>query len=210
MAKLIDGRAIAEKVYVDLRRDIAELKAKGVTPGLAVILIGDNPASRAYVRSKDRMCRELGLHSVKLELPESTTQTELLARVEEFNRDPSIHGILVQSPPPEHIDEAAIVRALDPRKDVDGFHPENVAKLVLDDPSGFVPCTPLGVQRLLIESKIDINGAHVMVLGRSMIVGKPLALLLMQRNEKANATVTVVHSRSRDLAEITRTADIII
>ena len=210
MAKLIDGRAIAEKVYVDLRREIAELKAKGVTPGLAVVLVGDDPASRAYVRSKDKMCRELGLHSLKLELPASTTQTELLNRVEELNADSNIHGILVQSPPPAHIDEAAIVRALDPRKDVDGFHPENVAKLVLDDPSGFVPCTPLGVQRLLIESKININGAHVVILGRSMIVGKPLALLLMQKNEKANASVTVVHSRSRNLAEITRSADIIV
>jgi len=179
MAKLIDGRAIAEKVYVDLRREIAELRAKGITPGLAVVLVGDNPASRAYVRSKDKMCRELGLHSVKLELPASTTQAELLSRVEKFNRDTSIHGILVQSPPPEHIDEAAIVRALNPGKDVDGFHPENVAKLVLDDPSGFVPCTPLGVQRMLIESKIEINGAHVVVIGRSMIVGKLLALLLM-------------------------------
>ena len=210
MAKLIDGRAIAEKVYVDLRREIAELKAKVVTPGLAVVLVGDDPASRAYVRSKDKMCWELGLHSLKLELPASTTQTELLNRVEELNADSNIHGILVQSPPPAHIDEAAIVRALDPRKDVDGFHPENVAKLVLDDSSGFVPCTPLGVQRLLVESKININGAHVVILGRSMIVGKPLALLLMQKNEKANATVTVVHSRSRDLAEITRSADIII
>ena len=210
MPNLIDGRAIAEKVYVDLRCEIAELKTKGVTPGLAVVLVGNDPASRAYVRSKDKMCRELGLHSLKLELPASTTQTELLNRVEELNADPSIHGILVQSPPPAHIDEAAIVRALDPRKDVDGFHPENVAKLVLDDSSGFVPCTPLGVQRLLIESKIDINGAHVVVLGRSMIVGKPLALLLMQKNAKANATVTVVHSRSRDLAEITRSADIIV
>ena len=210
MAKLIDGRAIAEKVYVDLRREIAELKAKGVTPGLAVVLVGDDPASRAYVRSKDKMCRELGLHSLKLELPASTTQTELLNRVEELNADSNIHGILVQSPPPAHIDEAAIVRALDPRKDVDGFHPENVAKLVLDAPSGFVPCTPLGVMRLLIETKININGAHVVILGRSMIVGKPLALLLMQKNEKANATVTVVHSRSRDLGEITRSADIII
>jgi methylenetetrahydrofolate dehydrogenase (NADP+)/methenyltetrahydrofolate cyclohydrolase len=210
MPNLIDGRAIAEKVYVDLRREIAELKAKGVTPGLAVVLVGDDPASRAYVRSKDKMCRDLGLHSLKLELPASTTQTELLSRVEELNADSNIHGILVQSPPPAHIDEAAIVRVLDPRKDVDGFHPENVAKLVLDDPSGFVPCTPLGVQRLLIESNININGAHVVVLGRSMIVGKPLALLLMQKNEKANATVTVVHSRSRDLAEITRSADIII
>jgi len=201
MPNLIDGRAIAEKVYVDLRREIAELKAKGVTPGLAVVLVGDDPASRAYVRSKEKMCRELGLHSLKLELPASATQTELLNRVEELNADSNVHGILVQSPPPPHIDEAAIVRALDPRKDVDGFHPENVAKLVLDDPGGFVPCTPLGVQRLLIESKININGAHVVVLGRSMIVGKPLALLL---------TVTVLHSRSRDLAEITRSADIII
>jgi methylenetetrahydrofolate dehydrogenase (NADP+) / methenyltetrahydrofolate cyclohydrolase len=210
MPNLIDGRAIAEKVYVDLRREIAELKAKGVTPGLAVVLIGDDPASRAYVRSKDKMCRELGLHSLKLELPASTTQTELLNRVEELNADSNIHGILVQSPPPAHIDEAAVVRALDPRKDVDGFHPENVAKLVLDDPGGFVPCTPLGVQRLLIESKINLNGAHVVVLGRSMIVGKPLALLLMQKNTNANATVTVLHSRSRDLAEITRSADIIV
>jgi methylenetetrahydrofolate dehydrogenase (NADP+)/methenyltetrahydrofolate cyclohydrolase len=210
MPNLIDGRAIAQKVYIDLRREIAELKAKGVTPGLAVVLVGDDPASRAYVRSKDKMCRELGLHSLKLELPASTTQRELLNRVEELNADSNIHAILVQSPPPAHIDEAAIVRALDPRKDVDGFHPENVAKLVLDDPTGFVPCTPLGVQRLLIESKININGAHVVVLGRSMIVGKPLALLLMQKNEKANATVTVVHSRSRDLVEITRSADIII
>jgi methylenetetrahydrofolate dehydrogenase (NADP+)/methenyltetrahydrofolate cyclohydrolase len=210
MANLIDGRVIAEKVYVDLRREIAELKPKGVTPGLAVILIGDDPASRAYVRSKDKMCRELRLHSVKLELPASTTQTDLLGRVKELNADPGIHGILVQSPPPAHIDEGAIVRALDPRKDVDGFHPENVAKLVLDDPTGFVPCTPLGVQRLLIESKININGAHVVVLGRSMIVGKPLALLLMQKNANANATVTVVHSRSRDLEEITRSADIIV
>ena len=210
MAKLIDGRAIAEKVYVDLRRDIAALKSKGVTPSLAVILVGDNPASRAYVRSKDKMCRSLGLHSVKLELPASTTQTELLARVEELNRDPEIHGILVQSPPPGQIDEAAVVRSLDPRKDVDGFHPENVAKLVIDDPSGFVPCTPLGVQRLLIESKIDIAGAHVVILGRSMIVGKPLALLLMQKNKNGNATVTVVHSRSRDLEKIMRSADILI
>ena len=210
MAKLIDGRTIAEKVYVDLRRKITELKAKGVTPGLSVILVGDNPASRAYVRSKDKMCRELGLHSVKLELPASITQTELLGRVEELNRDSSIHGILVQSPPPSHIDESVIVRALDPRKDVDGFHPENVSKLVLEDPSGFVPCTPLGVQRLLLETNVEINGAHVVVLGRSMIVGKPLALLLMQKKKNANATVTVVHSRSRDIGEITRSADIVV
>jgi methylenetetrahydrofolate dehydrogenase (NADP+)/methenyltetrahydrofolate cyclohydrolase len=210
MLNIIDGRAIAEKVYVDLRREITRLKSKGITPGLAVVLVGDDPASRAYVRSKDKMSRELGLHSVKLELPASTKQSELLTRVEELNRDPGVHGILVQSPPPKQIDEAAIVRALDPRKDVDGFHPLNVAKLALGDPTGFVPCTPLGVQRLLTESKIDISGAHVVILGRSMIVGKPLALLLMQKREGGDATVTVAHSRSKNLEAITRSADILI
>src|SRR6267142_911792 len=210
MGNLIDGRAIAEKVYVDLRREIAELKSKGITPGIAVVLVGDNPASRTYVRSQDKMSRKLGLHPLKLELPASTTQSGLLNRVEELNRDPKVHGILVQSPPPKQIDEAAIVRALDPRKDVDGFHPENVAKLALGDPTGFVPCTPLGVQRLLLESKIDITGRHVVILGRSMIVGKPLALLLMQKANGEDATVTVVHSRSRNLEEITRSADILI
>ncbi len=176
MGNLIDGRSIAEKVYVDLRREIADLKSKGVTPGLAVVLVGDNPASRTYVRSKDKMSRELGLHSVKLELPASTTQSELLARVEELNCDPKL----------------------------------NVAKLAMGDPTGFVPCTPLGVQRLLIESKIDIAGAHVVVLGRSMIVGKPVALLLMQKAKGGDATVTVAHSRSKNLEEITRSADILI
>ena len=210
MGNLIDGRSIAEKVYVDLRREIADLKSNGVTPGIAVVLVGDNPASRTYVRSKDKMSRELGLHSVKLELPASTTQSDLLNRVDELNRDPKVHGILVQSPPPKQIDEAAIVRALDPRKDVDGFHPLNMAKLAMGDPTGFVPCTPLGVQRLLIESKIDIAGAHVVVLGRSMIVGKPVALLLMQKAKGGDATVTVAHSRSKNLEEITCSADILI
>src|ERR1700720_731039 len=210
MPNLIDGRAIAEKVYVDLRREIAELKSRGVTPGIAVVLVGDDPASRAYVRSKDKMSRELGLHSVKLELSEATSQAELLSRVEELNSDPAIHGILVQSPPPKQIDEAAIVRALDPVKDVDGFHPLNVAKLAMRDLTGFVPCTPLGLQRLLIESKIDLAGAHVVVLGRSMIVGKPVALLLMQKAKGGDATVTVAHSRSKNLEEITRSADILI
>src|ERR1700704_1093216 len=210
MSQLIQGRTIAEKVYAELRGEIAELKRNGRTPGLAVVLVGDNPASRAYVRSKDKMCRDLGLHSVKLELPADTTQDELLERVQDLNRDPAIHGILVQSPPPRHIDEAAIIRALDPAKDVDGFHPVNVAKLVLGDESGFVPCTPLGCQRLLIESGTEIAGAHVVVLGRSMIVGKPLALLLMRKSKGGDATVTVVHSRSLRLAEITRSADILI
>ena len=210
MSRLIEGRAIAEKVYAELRGEIAALKEQSRIPGLAVVLVGDNPASRAYVRSKDKMCRDLGLHSVKLELPADTTQEGLLARVEELNRDPAIHGILVQSPPPRHINEAAIVRAIDPAKDVDGFHPMNVAKLALGDESGFVPCTPLGCQRMLIESRIEITGAHVVVLGRSMIVGKPLALLLMRKGKGGDATVTVVHSRSKRLTEITRSADILI
>jgi methylenetetrahydrofolate dehydrogenase (NADP+)/methenyltetrahydrofolate cyclohydrolase len=210
MSRLIEGRAIAEKVYAELRDEITALKNDGRTPGLAVVLVGDNPASRAYVRSKDKMCRDLGLHSVKLELPADTTQDELLARVNELNRGAAVHGILVQSPPPKHIDEAAIMRAIDPAKDVDGFHPMNVAKLALGDESGFVPCTPLGCQRLLVESGVEIAGAHVVVLGRSMIVGKPLALLLMRKGKGGDATVTVVHSRSKRLAEITRSADILI
>jgi methylenetetrahydrofolate dehydrogenase (NADP+)/methenyltetrahydrofolate cyclohydrolase len=205
---IIDGRAVAEKVYAELREEIASLKRAGTTPGLAVVLVGDDPASRAYVRSKDKMCRELGLHSVKLELSAATTEAELLARIAELNRDPAIHGILVQSPPPPQIDEAAIVRALAPAKDVDGFHPLNIAKLALADPTGFVSCTPLGCLRLLQETGTQVSGAHVVVLGRSMIVGKPLALLLMQKG--IDATVTVVHSRTRNLPEITRSADIIV
>jgi methylenetetrahydrofolate dehydrogenase (NADP+) / methenyltetrahydrofolate cyclohydrolase len=208
MTTIIDGRAIAERVYTELRGEIAELKTRGLTPGLAVILVGDNPASRAYVRAKDKMCRELGLHSVKLELPATTKQEELLARVDELNHDPAVHGILVQSPPPPQIDEAAIIRALDPRKDVDGFHPLNIAKLAMGDDSGFVPCTPLGCLRLLRETNVSLSGANVVVLGRSMIVGKPMALLLMQKG--VDATVTIVHSRTRNIGEICRRADVII
>ena len=208
MTTIIDGRAIAERVYTELRGEIAELKSRGLTPGLAVVLVGDNPASRAYVRAKDKMCRELGLHSVKLELPATTRQEELLARVDELNHDPAVHGILVQSPPPPHIDEAAIIRALDPRKDVDGFHPLNVAKLAMGDNSGFVPCTPLGCLRLLRETNVLLPGANVVVLGRSMIVGKPMALLLMQKG--VDATVTVVHSRTQNIREICHRADVII
>jgi len=206
--KLINGRAVAEKIYAELRGEIADLKSSDITPGLAVILVGNNPASRAYVRSKDRMCRDLGLHSVKLELPAETTQAALLAQVEKLNRDPAIHGILVQSPPPKQIDEGAIIRALDPAKDVDGFHPLNIAKLALGDASGFIPCTPLGCHRLLVESGVEISGAHIVVLGRSMIVGKPLALLLMQKG--VDATVTVAHSRTRNLAAMTRSADVLV
>ena len=208
--KRIDGKAVAVQELEKTRQRVEALKARGITPGLAVVLVGNDPASAAYVRSKDKTSKELGLFSRKEELPASTTQQRLLALVQELNADPRIHGILVQSPPPPQIDEAAIVRAIDPRKDVDGFHPENVAKLAMDDPSALVPCTPLGCQRLLIASGIETAGAHAVVVGRSMIVGKPMALLLMRRGPGGDATVTVAHSRTRDLAEITSRADIII
>jgi methylenetetrahydrofolate dehydrogenase (NADP+)/methenyltetrahydrofolate cyclohydrolase len=207
---LIDGKAIAQKTHAETKAAVAALKARGVTPGLAVVLVGDDPASRAYVRSKDKMCLELGMHSVKHELPASTSQADLIVLVKSLNADPAIHGILVQSPPPPHIDERAIIETIDPHKDVDGFHPISVAKLALGDPDGFVPCTPLGCQRLLIESGVETAGANVVVLGRSMIVGKPLALLLMNKGPGGDATVTVAHSRTKNLAAVCRGADILI
>ena len=208
--KLIDGKAVAQAVHEETKTAVAELQAKGVTPGLAVVLVGEDPASRAYVRSKDKMCRELGLYSEKYELPAETTQAELVALVQKLNADPKIHGILVQSPPPKHIDEAAVIATIDPNKDVDGFHAVNVAKLALGDSSGFVPCTPLGCQRLLLAAGVETRGANAVVLGRSMIVGKPMALLLMNKGKGGDATVTVAHSRTRDLAAVCRGADILI
>lgn len=206
----IDGAAVAAKVLVETKQRVDALRQRGIQPGLAVVLVGDDPASRAYVRSKDRKAAELGLHSVKEELPADTTQEELLALVEKLNADPAVHGILVQSPPPPQIDEAAIVRAIDPRKDVDGFHPVNVAKLALEDPTGFVPCTPLGCIRLLLDYGIETAGKNAVVVGRSMIVGKPMALLLMKRGLGGDATVTVAHSRTKNLAAVTRAADIVV
>ena len=206
----IDGVAIAAKVLEETHVRVAALTSRGVRPGLAVVLVGDDPASRAYVRSKDKRAAELGFHSVKKELPVGTTQSELLEVVDSLNRDPAVHGILVQSPPPPHIDEAEIVRAIDPEKDVDGFHPVNVAKLAMDDPSGFVPCTPLGCLRLLAEAGIETAGRRAVVVGRSMIVGKPMALLLMRKGPGGDATVTVAHSRSKNLAAIVSEADIVI
>jgi len=208
--KLIDGKAIAQKTHTETKAAVAALKARGVIPGLAVVLVGDDPASRAYVRSKDKMCHELGMHSVKHELPATTSQAALITLVESLNADPAIHGILVQSPPPPHIDERAIIETIDPRKDVDGFHPLNVAKLALGDADGFVPCTPLGCQRLLVESGLETAGANVVILGRSMIVGKPLALLLMNKGPGGDATVTVAHSRTKNLAAVCRGADILV
>lgn len=206
--KLIDGKAVAAKVLAECGERIAELKQRGVTPGLAVVLVGDDPASKVYVGSKVRKCKELGLHSRKIELPADATQEQVLAVVRELNADPAIHGILVQSPPPPQIDEDAIVRAIDPAKDVDGFHPANVAKLAMEDSSGFVPCTPAGCMRLLEDAGVETSGAEAVVIGRSMIVGKPMALLLMGKG--SNATVTVAHSRTKDLAQVCRRADIVV
>ena len=206
--RIIDGKAVAAAVLDECRAEAAALKERGITPGLAVVLVGSDPASKVYVGSKVRTCGELGFHSEKIELPAETTQDELLDVVRRLNNDPAIHGILVQSPPPAHIDEEAIVRAIDPRKDVDGFHPENVAKLALEDPTGFVPCTPAGCMKLLEVSGIQTNGAEAVVIGRSMIVGKPMALLLVAKN--SNATVTIAHSRSKDLPAICRRADILV
>lgn len=208
MSNRIDGKAVAAKVIAECSQEIEELKAKGIVPGLAVVLVGEDPASKVYVGSKVRKCAELGLHSRKIELPVEATQQEVLAVVQELNADPKIHGILVQSPPPPQIDEDAIVRAIDPAKDVDGFHPENVAKLALEDPTGFVPCTPAGCMRLLKESGVETSGAEAVVIGRSMIVGKPMALLLMSK--EGNSTVTVAHSRTKELAAVCRRADIIV
>jgi methylenetetrahydrofolate dehydrogenase (NADP+) / methenyltetrahydrofolate cyclohydrolase len=208
--KRIDGAGIAQKVHEESKQRIASLAKRGFRPGLAVILVGDDPASLAYVRSKDKKAAELGLHSVKHELPADTPQERLVTVVRELNADPLIHGILVQSPPPPHINEQAVVETIDPTKDVDGFHPINVAKLAMDDPTGFVPCTPLGCIRLIQEIGFETSGAKAVVVGRSMLVGKPMALLLMRRGKAGDATVTVAHSRTRDLAGITRAAEIVI
>lgn len=208
MATIIDGKKVAEEVLAECAQEIAELKAAGVTPGLAVVLIGEDPASQVYVNSKVKKCADLGIHSEKIVLSKEATQEEVLETVQRLNADPAIHGILVQSPPPPQINEEEIVRAIDPAKDVDGFHPENVAKLALEDPSGFVPCTPAGCMRLLKAAGVATSGAEAVVVGRSMIVGKPMALLLMARG--SDATVTVAHSRTKDLAAVCRRADIIV
>jgi methylenetetrahydrofolate dehydrogenase (NADP+)/methenyltetrahydrofolate cyclohydrolase len=210
-ATLIDGKAIAEQINAETVAEIARLREQfGVTPGLAVILVGENPASATYVSMKDKMCARLGMHSERANLPASTPESELLAAVHDLNLKPEIHGILVQSPLPAEISEEKVFAAIDPAKDVDGFHPINVGKLAVGDPSGFAPCTPAGVQELLVRSGVKIAGAHVVVLGRSRIVGRPVSLILSQKTEHADATVTVCHSRSRNLAEICRSADILV
>ena len=205
---LIDGKEVANRVREGLKAEIAELTAAGHTPGLAVVLVGEDPASQVYVGSKVKACAELGLYSQKWALPAETTQEELVELIHKLNADDRIHGILVQSPPPPHIDEEAVILNIDPRKDVDGFHPVNVAKLVLEEEEGFVPCTPLGCMELLKAYGVETAGKHAVVVGRSMIVGKPMANLLVAK--KANATVTIAHSRTKDLPGLCRTADIIV
>lgn len=209
-ARLLDGAAVGAAMRGELGPRIAALKTKGVTPGLAVVLVGDDPASHVYVRMKGKACRDAGMHSERIALPAETPEDELLAVLERLNDDPAIHGILVQLPLPRHINERRVLRAVRPEKDVDGFHPENVGKVATGDPTGFRPATPYGVQQLLLRSGVDTAGAHAVVVGRSNIVGRPMAALLLQRGPGGDATVTVCHSRTRDLPEITRQADILI
>lgn len=210
MTNLIDGRAIAEQIHTETAQRIAALKARGVQAGLAFVRVGEDPASRVYVGMKEKTSERLGIKSTTTVLPEATTQAELLALIAKLNADASVHGILVQAPLPGHIDQAVIFAAVSPAKDVDGFHPVNVGKLMLGDPTGFVPCTPAGVHELLIRSGVKIAGAEVVVLGRGNIVGKPMTAILCQKARHADATVTLCHSRTRDVAAHCRRADIIV
>lgn len=209
-AKIIDGKAIAAEVNEETRRRVEALRAAGRIPGLAVVLVGDDPASQVYVNAKAKKCAELGIHSDKRVLPADATMEQVLELIGELNRDPRIDGILVQSPPPPQIDEEKVIAAIDPAKDVDCFSERNVGKLLIGKEDGFRPCTPWGVMLLLEKSGIDPAGKHAVVIGRSNIVGKPMAALLMQKAKGANATVTVVHSGTPDIARFTRDADILI
>jgi methylenetetrahydrofolate dehydrogenase (NADP+)/methenyltetrahydrofolate cyclohydrolase len=209
-ASIIDGVAIGKAIRAEVATEVAKLREQGIKPGLAVVLVGENPASQVYVRAKGRACEEAGMKSVTITLPAETSEAEVLATVDRLNQDPEIHGMLVQLPLPKHINSDKVIHRISPAKDVDGFHPVNVGKLVLGDKSGFRPATPYGVQQMLLRSGIETKGANVVVVGRSAIVGKPMANLLIQDGPGGNATVTVCHSRSRDLPSITRGADILI
>ena len=209
-AELIDGKAIAADVRAEVARDVAELRARGVVPGLTVVLVGDDIASATYVGAKEKASREAGMAGGTIRLPADTTQASLLALVEQLNGDAAVHGILVQMPLPAHIDPDTVIRHIRPDKDVDGFHPENVGKLLIGHTDGFVSCTPAGVIELLLRSGVETRGAEVVVVGRSNIVGKPMAALLVQGRSGGDATVTICHSRTRDLASHTRRADILI
>ena len=209
-ATLLDGKQLARTIQAEVAQGVAAfVQAQGTRPGLAAVLVGDNPASQIYVRNKRRACEQAGIASWLHQLPGETSQAQLLALLARLNADAAVHGILVQLPLPPQIDEAAVIRAVNPAKDIDGFGPENLGLLAAGYPR-YLPCTPHGVQQLLLRNGISLDGAHVVIIGRSNIVGKPLALLLMQKAKGANATVTVCHSRSRDIAELSRRADVVV
>ena len=208
-AQIIDGKQVAADMRAELKTEVAGLKEKGIVPGLAVVLVGEDPASKSYVTAKERACEEMGIYSDDNRLDADTSQKDLMALVEKLNNDPKINGILVQLPLPKGLDEAEVLLAIDPAKDVDGFHPMNVGKMVVGE-KAFLPCTPHGVLQLLMRSGVKIEGAEVVIVGRSNIVGKPLANMLIQKNPTGNATVTVCHTRTKDLTYHTKRADIVI
>jgi methylenetetrahydrofolate dehydrogenase (NADP+)/methenyltetrahydrofolate cyclohydrolase len=209
-AQLIKGAEVAAQIREELKKEIAELKSKhNVVPGLVTVLVGADPASQVYVGAKEKTSKDLGIYSERYDLPEKTTQQELLKLIDKLNKDPKINGILVQLPLPKHLNEEEVLYTIDPKKDVDGFHPVNVGKLMIGEPD-YMPCTPAGIQQLLIRSGTQIEGAEVVVVGRSNIVGKPIANILLQKAPGANATVTICHTRTRDMAFHTRRADILI
>jgi methylenetetrahydrofolate dehydrogenase (NADP+) / methenyltetrahydrofolate cyclohydrolase len=209
-ARLIDGVAVARAVRADVARETAELKAHGITPGLTVVIVGEDPASQSYVRSKEKASIEAGMKGETIRLPATVPQADLEALVDRLNADASVHGILVQAPLPRHMDANTVVRRIAPHKDVDGFHPVNVGKLLIGEKDGFAPCTPAGVQELLLRYGVDTSGKEAVIVGRSNIVGKPMAALLIQSGKGGNCTVTVCHSRTRDLRFHTSRADILI
>jgi methylenetetrahydrofolate dehydrogenase (NADP+)/methenyltetrahydrofolate cyclohydrolase len=209
-ARLIDGVALGRTIRQEVAEEIIRLKATGVVPGLAVVLVGEDPASKAYVGSKEKACLEAGMHSVKVKRDATTSEAELLGIVDQLNQDPAVHGILVQLPLPKHINTEKVLLRIDPLKDVDGFHPVNVGKLVIGDPTALRPCTPWGVIQMLVRNGIETRGANAVVVGRSTIVGKPMANLLIQQGPGGDATVTVCHSKTRDLPAVCRSADILI
>lgn len=208
-ARIIDGKQVAADMRAELKAETAKLRQQGIVPGLGVILVGDDPASRSYVTAKERACEEMGIYSDDNRLSADISQEELMQKVKDMNNDPKINGILVQLPLPKHLNEAEVLLSIDPDKDVDGFHPMNVGKMVVGE-EGFLPCTPHGIIQLLIRSGVKIEGAKVVIVGRSNIVGKPLANMLIQKNPMGNATVTVCHTRTKELANETRQADILI
>lgn len=208
-AKVIDGKQVAAEMRAELKDKVAKMKEDGIVPGLAVVLVGEDPASKSYVTAKERACEEIGIFSDDNRLAADTSQEDLMALVDKLNKDPKINGILVQLPLPKHLDESQVLLAIDPDKDVDGFHPINVGKMVVGE-DAFLPCTPHGIIQLLLRNNIKIEGAEVVVVGRSNIVGKPVANMLIQKNDMGNATVTVCHTRTKDLAAHCKRADIII